>query len=164
MAVPFLSWVSAWGSWVATSRVAALVVGGVGCGCLGGVGCSTGATLGGVFGAVFSLIRMSVGLGGGWVASLGGGLGAGVTLSLARTDFSTGATLVGKGMAETMEAWMAPTDEALSPQCSTWPGTKRASPTQTAAMRMWSAMAPAKPLPKRSGLWSSRVAKTLMRA
>src|SRR5215469_15086630 len=112
----------AWGSCVALSPAAAFVVGAVGCGCLGGAGCSTGATLGGVL-AVFSLMRMSVGLGGGWVASLGGGLGAGVTLSLARTDFSTGATFVGSGIAETMDAWMAPTELALSPQCSTWPGT-----------------------------------------
>src|SRR3984885_8004601 len=140
----------AWGSCVAASPLAALVVGAVGWGCLGGVGCSTGATLGGVLGAVFSLMRMSVGLGGGWVASLGGGLGAGVVFSLARTDFSTGVTLEGSGMAETMEAWMAPTVEAFSPQCSTWPGTTMARPTQTAAMRIWSAIAPAKPLPKRS--------------
>ena len=27
-------------------------------------------------------------------------------------------------MAETMVAWMAPTVEAFSPQCWTWPGTK----------------------------------------
>src|ERR1700751_1005032 len=100
MAAPFLTWLMAWGGWVATSPLAALVVGGGGCGCLGGVGCSTGATLGGGLGAVFSLMRVSVGLGGGRVASLGGALGAGVTFSLARTDFSTGATLEGKGMAE----------------------------------------------------------------
>ena len=35
-------------------------------------------------------------------------------------------------MAETMEAWMAPTVEAFSPQCSTWPGTKMARPCRRA--------------------------------
>jgi hypothetical protein len=87
--------------------------GGVGCGCLGGAGCVMGPSLAG---CGLALTRMSVSRGGGMVASLGGGWGAGLMLSGVRTDLSTGLNFCGRGMAETMEAWMAPTDKAFSPQ------------------------------------------------
>ena len=89
------------GSWVALSPVVALAVGGVGCGCLGGAGCVMGPSF---LGCSLLLTRMSVSRGGGMVASLGGGAGAGLTLSGVRTDLSTGLNFWGSGMAETIEA------------------------------------------------------------
>jgi hypothetical protein len=61
------------------------------------------------------LTSMSVGRGGGAAASLGGGSGAGLTCSGARTCLSTGLAFCGRGMAETIEAWMEPVEEEDSP-------------------------------------------------
>src|ERR1700734_2628226 len=101
------------GSWVALSPVWALALGGTGCGCLGGAGVGTGPSF---LGWSLALTRISVSRGGGAAASLGGGRGAGLTLSGVRTDLSTALAFSGRGMAETMEAWMDPASEAFSPQ------------------------------------------------
>src|ERR1700679_84260 len=100
-------------SCMALSPVAAFAVGGVGCGCLGGAGVSMGATF---LGRDFCLTSMSVGRGGGAASALGGGTGAALACSGARTDLSTGLYFWGRGIAETIEAWMAPTDAVLSPK------------------------------------------------
>src|ERR1700761_2761572 len=125
-AVPFLTGVADCAICVACSPLAALGVSGVSCGCLGGAGVSLVATLGG--GLVLLLMRMSVGLGAVLVDSLGGGAAALVTFVGARTALSTGGALVGKGIEETIDAWMEPVSAVLSPQMSLFEGCRKAAP------------------------------------
>src|SRR6266478_601842 len=97
----------------AVSPVTALVGGGVtGWMCFGGAGVGFSATLGGL---IFSGIATSFGVGGGSVFSLvttGAGLGA----SEVRTPVSRVRCVGGRGIEETMVAWMAPAFDAFSPQ------------------------------------------------
>src|ERR1700733_8977179 len=99
----------------AVSPVTALVGGGVtGWMCFGGAGVGFSAVLIGL--VIFSGIATSFGLGGGSVFSFvttGAGLGA----SEVSTPVSSVRCVGGRGIDETMLAWMAPTFEASSPQC-----------------------------------------------
>jgi hypothetical protein len=94
--------------------VTALVGGGVmGWMCLGGAGVGFSAVLMGL--VTFSGMAISFGLGGGSVFSLvttGAGLGA----SEVSTPVSSVRCVGGRGIEETMVAWMAPAFEAFSPQ------------------------------------------------
>src|SRR5665213_3514791 len=144
-AVPFFTGVTVCAICVACSPLAAFVVSGVGCGCLGGAGVSFVATF--VGGLVLLLTRMSVGLGAAMVRSLGGGAATFDTSSGARTEWSTGGTLEGKGMEGTIWAWMEPVEADLSPQTSLCEGWRKARPMRIAATAMCSRTAPAKPLP-----------------
>src|SRR5258708_2841155 len=97
----------------AVSPVTALVGGGVmGWTCLGGAGVGLSATFGGL---IFSGMATSFGLGGASVFSLavtGAGLGA----SEVSTPVSSVCCVGGRGIEETMVAWIAPALEAFSPQ------------------------------------------------
>src|ERR1700733_1155579 len=97
----------------AVSPVTALVGGGVtGWMCFGGAGVGFSAIFGGL---VFSGIATSFGLGGGSVFSLvttGAGLGA----SEVSTPVSSVRCVGGRGIDETIVAWIAPALDAFSPQ------------------------------------------------
>src|SRR5258706_12395 len=98
----------------AVSPLTALVGGGVmGWMCFGGAGVGFSAVLIGF--AIFSGMATSFGFGGGWVFSLvatGGGLGG----SGVRTPVWRVRCVGGRGIEETMVAWMAPAFDAFSPQ------------------------------------------------
>src|SRR5258707_2898566 len=98
----------------AVSPVTAFVGGGVaGWMCFGGAGVGYSAVLMGL--VTFAGIATSCGLGGGSVFSLvttGAGLGA----SEVRTPVSSVRCVGGRGIEETIVAWMAPAFEAFSPQ------------------------------------------------
>src|ERR1700723_411044 len=115
----------------AVSPVTALVGSGViGWMCFGGVGVGFSAVLMGL--VIFSGIATSLGLGGGSVSSLavtGAGLGA----SEVSTPVSSVRCVGGRGIEETMVAWIAPTFEACSPQFKPLAWKMNAQPTMTAA-------------------------------
>jgi hypothetical protein len=102
---------------------------------------------------------MSRGLGGGMVASWAT-TGAGLGESEARTLSSTTGCLGGRGMAETMEAWMEPATGFWSPQVLPW-GWRKDAPIRAASAAAWSAMARVKstPMPVSPGLrWRVQLA------
>ena len=115
LAVPFLSSMVDWAMRMpAVSPVTALVGGGVtGWTCFGGAGVGFSAVLMGF--VIFSGMATALGVGGGSVLSLvttGAGLGA----SEVRTPVSSVRCVGGRGIDETMVAWMAPAFDAFSPQ------------------------------------------------
>src|SRR6202045_2205671 len=120
----------------AVSPVTALVGGGVtGWMCFGGAGVGFSAVLMGL--VIFSGMATSFGLGGGSVFSLAT-TGAGLGASEVRTPVSSVRCVGGRGIDETMLAWMAPTFEASSPQCGPRLRNRNAAPTMIAATRPWS--------------------------